>query len=328
MSETFQPLTDSEIKQADAVDFGAVASKRGIAFDRRGKYCGPCPHCGGTDRFSITIAKKKFLCRHCHPKGGGGAIRLAMFLDEVGFRAAVETLISKRHAPVQRASKPHVIDDRDHRRFALELWRQAVPPNATLVEAYLRRRGLSAPSADVIRFHARCPFGKDGNGRTVYTTAMLALVRNIVTDEPQAIHRTALDRDGNKAEIVGEGGKRRDRMALGPIQGGAIKLTDDAEVTKALGIGEGIETTLSLQRVPEWFGSPVWSLLSKDGVRDFPALPGIETLMVAVDHDAKHDGERAATAAAARWRKAGCEVLLMWPTSEGDDLNDVIEVAS
>jgi len=43
----------------------------------------------------------------------------------------------------------------------------------------------------VIRFHPRCPFGKDASGRSVYTPAMIALVRNIITNEPQAAHRSA-----------------------------------------------------------------------------------------------------------------------------------------
>lgn len=80
----------------------------------------------------------------------------------------------------------------------------------------------------------------------------------------------------------------------------------------------------SLQQLPEWVGSPVWSLLSKNGVREFPVLTGVETLMVAVDHDAKQDGQKAATAVAARWRDAGREVLLTWPAVAGDDINDVI----
>ena len=157
---------------------------------------------------------------------------------------------------------------------------------------------------------------------------MLALVRNIITNEPQAIHRTALDRDGNKVKITGQDGTSRDRMALGSLQGGAVKLTDDAEVTKAVGIGEGIESTLSLQQLPEWIGSPVWSLLSKNGVRDFPVLSGIETLMIAVDHDAKQHGQKAVTAVTARWSAAGCEVLLAWPTTQGDDINDVVRGVS
>jgi hypothetical protein len=146
---------------------------------------------------------------------------------------------------------------------------------------------------------------------------MVALVRNIVSNEPQAVHRTALDLSGNKVTIGG-----RDRMALGPIGGGAVKLTADENVTIAIGIGEGIESTLSLARIPEWQSSPVWSLLNDKGVANFPLLAGIETLVVAVDHD--DAGEKAALAVARRWRAAAREVLLFEAVQPDSDLNDVI----
>lgn len=328
-------LDDTDIDRAQAVSLADVARERGLVLNRAGNHAGPCPHCDGRDRFSISASKGAFLCRQCFPKGGGGAIRLVMFLDNVGFREAVERLVGRRDYLVngkavdQVNSEPvpavrNSADDDRHRRFALELWRQAGPADATPAGIYLTRRGLRLPSPDVIRFHPRCPFGKDANGHTVYAPAMVALVRNIVSNEPLAIHRTALDLDGNKIEFIGQDGKPRSRMVLGSLLGGAVKLTDDADVTKAVGIGEGIESTLSLQQLPEWFGSPVWSLLSKNGVRDFRVLPRIETLMIAVDHDVKQDGQKAATAAAARWRAAGREVLLAWPTVTGDDINDVI----
>ena len=164
----------------------------------------------------------------------------------------------------------------------------------------------------MIRFHPHCPFGG------LITPAMVALVRGIISDQPQAVHRTALDFTGNKVTVGG-----RDRMALGPIGGGAVKLTDNAEVTNRLGIGEGIETTLSLQLKPQWLGGPVWSLLNAGGVQSFPVLSGIETLMIAVDHD--EAGERAATIVNRRWLDAGREVWLREAVEEGADLNDTLE---
>ncbi|HEY2527777.1 MAG TPA: toprim domain-containing protein [Xanthobacteraceae bacterium] len=148
---------------------------------------------------------------------------------------------------------------------------------------------------------------------------MIALVRNIESNAPQAIHRTALDLGGNKITIAG-----KDRMALGPITGGAIKLTADVEVTIALGIAEGIETAMSLQRLPEWTGSPVWSLISASGIRKFPLLSGIETLVIAADHDAA--GERAAMAVAERWQER--EVLIFEAHEGGADLNDIVQDTS
>jgi putative DNA primase/helicase len=92
-------------------------------------------------------------------------------------------------------------------------------------------------------------------------------------------------------------------------------------VTLAVGIGEGIETTLSLRELPEFGASPTWALLSAGGVAAFPVLSGIEALWIAVDRDP--GGERAAHTCADRWRAAGREVFLVKPVAERADLNDV-----
>jgi hypothetical protein len=147
---------------------------------------------------------------------------------------------------------------------------------------------------------------------------MVSLIRDIVSNEPKAIHRTALSLDGRKVKVEGH-----DRLSLGPIGGGAIKLTPDADVTTCLGVGEGIESTLSLQLAPEFGSSPVWSLLSAGGVSTFPVLAGIECLWIAVDHDPA--GLKAAEACAERWRQANREVYLVKPNAIGTDLNDIAQ---
>jgi hypothetical protein len=330
-------LPNTALDLARATDMAIPAKQRGLRFDRQGNYTGPCPRCGGTDRFAISLRKQAFNCRGCGGKGHG-AIALVMFLDGVEFRTAVEMLTGLCTDRAVRPSLP-TVDNDGHRQLvtreftsddsnrdrALDIWRQAHPPRRTPVQRHLERRGLCLPSSDVVRFHPGCPFAG------MRTPAMIALVRNIITNEPQAIHRTALDRDGNKIGVVGADGNARERMALGSVNGGAIKLTDDAEVMNALGVGEGIETALSLQLLAEWYGSPVWSLLSKDGIRRLPALPGIESLVVAIDHDARdvksgrRPGQDAATAVTRRWRAAGREVRLVWPTVQGEDINDVVQ---
>src|SRR5262249_50214508 len=150
--------------------------------------------------------------------------------------------------------------------LALAIWNEAIDAHGTPVEHYLASRHLSLPlGAEALRFHPACLFS------STRKPAMVALVRNIESNEPQAIHRTALDRGG--------------KMSLGPISGGAIKLAPVEDVTIALGIAEGIETALSMQRLPEWFGSPVWSVISASGIAKFPLLAGIETLAIAADND-------------------------------------------
>jgi putative DNA primase/helicase len=149
---------------------------------------------------------------------------------------------------------------------------------------------------------------------------MIALVRNINTDKPQAIHRTALDLSGNKVEVNG-----CSRMSLGPVGGGAVKLTDNAEVTTCLGIGEGIESTLSLRSIPEFGASPVWSLLSAGGIEVFPVLAGIECLWIAIDNDQHGRGQQAAQACSNRWKAASQEVFRITPNQLGDDLNNLAQ---
>jgi hypothetical protein len=148
---------------------------------------------------------------------------------------------------------------------------------------------------------------------------MVCLVQDIHTNAPSAIYRTALSRSGEKIRIAG-----KDRLALGRTAGGAIKLTPDENVTTCLGIGEGVETTLSLRNVPEFGCSPVWSLLSAGGIASFPILAGIECLWIAVDNDVSGVGQRAARQCADRWRAAGREVFLITPTATRADLNDLL----
>jgi phage/plasmid primase-like uncharacterized protein len=51
---------------------------------------GPCPVCGGTDRFSINIEKQVWHCRKCD--AGGDVIDLVKHLDHVDFQTACRTL--------------------------------------------------------------------------------------------------------------------------------------------------------------------------------------------------------------------------------------------
>ena len=141
---------------------------------------------------------------------------------------------------------------------------------------------------------------------------MVALVRDVITDEPTGIHRTALSADGSK---IG-------RKALGLKGGGAIKLSPLMGAGSELLIGEGIETTLSASILG--FGSPAWSVIDAGEMSRFPALPGISRLTIAVDHDVKGAGEKAAAETKARWEAAGLRVRTAMPSTPGEDFNDVL----
>ncbi len=69
------------------------------------------------------------------------------------------------------------------------------------MEVYLANRGIALTdtihAADALRFDPSCPFGAKRH------PAMVALMRDVLTNEPKAIHRTALKTDGSgRAERV------------------------------------------------------------------------------------------------------------------------------
>jgi hypothetical protein len=91
-------LDDNRITQARAASIESELARRGIRLKRQGReLVGPCPRCGGTDRFAVNIRKQVWNCRHCKPDGiAGDIIGLVMWLDDVGFMLAVETLTGQK----------------------------------------------------------------------------------------------------------------------------------------------------------------------------------------------------------------------------------------
>lgn len=208
----------------------------------------------------------------------------------------------------------HQADDEARAARALAIWKEALPPAGSPIEPYFASRGLELPpqaAGEAVRWHPNCPFGKGAE-----TGCMVALVRDVVTNEPRAIHRTAIDGRGRKRSELGANG----RLTLGPIAGGGVKLTSDEDVALSLGIGEGIESTLSLRMLPEFASGAVWALLAANQLSRFPLLAGIEALWIAVDRDPT--GLQAAAEVARRWRSR--EVLRVTPRGDRQDLNDVV----
>lgn len=289
-----------------AVDFPTLDALTG---GKLGTFDVPCPSCGPERRSPANrVAKKLRIWRaepafarfHCARCSLGGCERSGFGHSSI--------------QPVPAACPAETRTDAERTAYALDIWRQAVDPLETPVIPYLAARGLTLPqeaAGEALRWHAHCPFGKG-----VRTGCMVALVRDIRTDEPVAIHRTAITPDGRKATIGGVS-----RLSLGPIGGGAVKLTPDADVTLGLGVGEGVETVLSLRRLAGCHALAVWALLAANQLSAMPVLSGLDGLWIAVDHDPT--GLAAAQTLRERWQDAGVEVVTARPETDGADLNDV-----
>jgi hypothetical protein len=308
---------------AKSVPLEVETARRGIKLVRQHyEHVGPCPVCGGRDRFAINTTKQLWNCRGCAK--GGDVIDLVQFLDGVDHRTACRTLAGHDIKSLSRAtststltsgSKPvstSTTSDEKNTARALKLWEDASPVIGTpLAEAYFRRRKLEPPDDDEgLRYYGNCPFGE-----TRYP-CVLALFRDIHTNEPKAIHRIAL----------GPGGILIGKKMLGPVGGCAVKLDHDASVEYGLTIAEGVETALGGRMLGF---RPAWALGSAGAIRNFEVLSGIASLTVLVDNDeadakGRQAGQEAALACSARWTAAGREVRRIIPRAAGADVADVV----
>ena len=201
---------------------------------------------------------------------------------------------------------------------ALALWHRAQDATGSPADTYLAARGVLggwhiAPAADrtALRYLSRCPHPGGGE-----LPAMLALIRNVQTGEPQAIHRTYLRADGSgKAEVEPA------KATLGPVAGGAIMLHPPCG-DESLIVAEGIETALAAALLMR---APAWAAVSAGNLERLalPTLPALPDLIVAADHD--QPGQRSAQAAATRWREEGRRVRVAMPKAPGADFADLME---
>ena len=207
--------------------------------------------------------------------------------------------------PHEPAAEP---DQAERIARARAIWDAAGDAHGTVVERYLKSRGLALPDgSDALRFNARTPWRED-SGEVVRVPAMVALMRAVEGDAITGVHKTRLTVEGTK---VG-------RKMQGIAAGAAVKLDADDAVTMGLAIGEGVET---VQQGRALGFRPAWALGSAGAIAAFAVLPGVEALTIHAERD---DTNRAAVEACAeRWHRAGREVRIVEPT-RGSDLNDAM----
>lgn len=257
----------------------------------------PCPVCGRGSRdraFSVTIEPGRgvghcFRCGHVesfsdsHVRGG-----------------------THPHPKIRPVPKPTVCGRLSD--WGDRLWQECLPLDGLALD-YLWARCCVIPPADGdLRWHPRLrhPTGVAG-------PALVALVTDAQTAEPLSLHRTWICAGGEKAALEPA------RALLGGHRkaGGVIRLWPDDAVTTGLGIAEGVETALSLAHAYR----PVWSAIDAGNLAAFEVLPGIECLLISVDHDKA--GQAAAKVCAQRWADAGRSAALVMPQQAGWDINDL-----
>jgi hypothetical protein len=260
---------DPRLAEAKAKPMSDIVHMLGIAGLKPAGHelVGPCPKCGGRDRFGINLRKGLFQCRICNIAGDG--LKLVMEMQGLDFKAALTWLCGdatgisdadRRDRLAKARAAQRQADERAERERekvvadARRLWNQGQRPQGTAVEEYLLRRAIDVRALggfpSCIRFHPDLPYAHhiDGQWVTVHRgPAMISAVQN-AAGKFSALHRTYLDLDQPKGKAVirhPQTGEVLDaKKGLGSKKGGAIRLSGD-RTSDTLIMAEGIETTYS-----------------------------------------------------------------------------------
>jgi putative DNA primase/helicase len=253
---------------------------------------GPCPICGGKDRFRWDNRNLNgtWICNRC---GSGDGTELVKRVKGVGFREAAKMIEGVAGKAGVRQSWAPKSSTRDELNM---LWKRAKPITpTTVVGRYLMHRCGVIPDERVMR--------ENGN-------EMLAIVSGHNTDDRNGVtlHRT----------MVGFGDEVQWRRLMpGRLPDNvAIRL---GWVAPCLGIAEGIETALSASVL---FNLPVWSVISAPLMKKWRPPVGVVKVIIFGDNDKNFTGQEAAYSLA-RSLSGNLEVDIKIPTLPGTDWNDV-----
>ena len=294
---------------------------------------GPCPGCGGKDRFRFDDKDDgRWICSQGggSPASGDGidllihagicgnrADALRRVLEAVALSPLEPPEQSMRDGGQHRPSKPWRSADRDKASAAQEMWRRSAPLVGTTGEIYLRSRGLVGPWPETLlwlpldahnavnieyrKIAGWAPVGCVGvvlAGLTSPQTGLLA-----------AVHRIFISRKGEKIE----------RRALGPIAGNACRLDPGPNEAGDWGLTEGIESALAVRQLT---GSPVWAAISASNMANILPPPGAKRSTVWADND--EAGLAWAEKAAQRRDRGGFEARIIAAKEPGADMNDLL----
>ena len=180
----------ADIIYGHSVDLRRVRDIRELA--------GPCPRCGGTDRFAINVQKNVWNCRGCGK--GGDAIGLEQFLTGHDFRSAVATLAGGTNgSSAEYQTRPSKSDKdveaeahaKQQSAKARHLHGLSRPAAYSVIASYLKTRGITTVTPAI-------------RSLTKLSDFVSMLVAYGELGEPvTAVHMTLLKADGTgKADIT------------------------------------------------------------------------------------------------------------------------------
>lgn len=292
------------IQHARSTPIEDLIGQYGLKLRGKVERAGPCPHCGGVDRFAINTRKQIFICRGCN--AGGDVIALVQFLEGCDFAKAIEILAGETpHVQRQRAdSTPKATDvasyeqsQRDKARF---LFRSSVPAPGTLTEVYLKARGITILSP-AIRFLAP---RKPGQHAAMVVPFGIPDEIEIQPKQIVAVQLTLLKPDGSGKPDI-----KPNKITIGSPAGMPMVIAPLNDLL-GLAITEGVEDALSAHAAT---GLGAWASGGAGfmpklvvAIDAMPTLPECATIFAHEDED----GQRRARDLADLLLVRGIEVLM------------------
>ncbi len=260
---------------------------------------GPCPICGGKDRFRFTDyqGEGRYYCNQCGPGDGFDLVEKVTGKKFNEVRDFIMQNAGKVKASVQ------TLDREDAHKEQAKVWSSGRKPLLDgLVDRYLYGRGISLADLTVQNIRQ-------------YEGNMIARVSD-AKDVGVNIHRTFL-----KAKPDGSITYTEKKIMRGELpKGSAIRLQPPKN--GVLGIAEGIETALSAMRL---FGVPTWCVLSTVGMVNWLPPEDVGTIVVYADNDENYAGQAAAYTIANKLEvQHDRKVEVRIPPRVGWDWNDAL----
>jgi putative DNA primase/helicase len=316
------------------VDWYKVLPAFGIDAAFLKKKQGPCPICGGKDRFRFDnkFGAGNWFCNKC---GAGNGLTLILALTTQDTREVIHSLETltgihpvRTITPKQTAQAAAEQSARAQRALnaAWDVALDVSPfdPVWTYLQTRVPHLLLDKLSKDV-RYHPRLKYWDADRRSESYHPAMLWRVR-LPNGRPASIHRTYLTRDGYKAPVVQP---KKLMTGVEPITGGAIRLPAQP-IGERMGVCEGIETALAVFAASQ-HQLPIWAAISATMLGAFVVPDSVRELLIYADHDPVdpvhgwRPGEHWAKILLDRLAKErpGLTVSIKLPTHESEDFADV-----
>jgi putative DNA primase/helicase len=312
-------ITIDHVKREASGRCLGLYSQYGITVREDGRH-GPCPLCGGTDRFRLDRDFSGYYCNNCGP---GDFINLIMRHTGLDLHETLKSIYNSLGGIMTLDPERNEISSEDAARSIKKLWGSANElSDGDLVCQYLTSRGMEMSHKAVevlkssIKYAPRCYESE--------TKAELpAMLCKIVAPDGSgvSIHRTYLSPEGIKKASVST--PRKVMPPIKSISGAAIRLMPPAK-RGIIGVAEGVETALSAAKI---YKIPTWSVISAGGIKSFVPPPEIKTVVIFGDNDQNFTGQKASYELAHRLFSEGikCEVIL--PDLCGHDFNDELKIA-